>query len=82
MILVMGGAAGFIGTNFVLDWLAQADDAVINIDVLTCAGNRENLAALAGDGLHLFVQDDIGGDSTLFAIDQQAKALAEAEHFV
>ena len=82
MILVMGGAAGFVGANFVLDWLAQADDAVINIDVLTCAGNRENLAALAeGDELHLFVQDGDNSDSTLFAMDQQTKLLAKAEHF-
>jgi len=63
MILVTGGA-GFIGANFVLDWLAQSDEAVINLDVLTYAGNRENLASLAGDERHLFVQGDIG-DSTL-----------------
>ncbi|MGZ5009138.1 MAG: NAD-dependent epimerase/dehydratase family protein, partial [Methylobacter sp.] len=47
MILVTGGA-GFIGANFVLDWLAQADETVINLDALTYAGNRENLASLAG----------------------------------
>lgn len=63
MILVTGGA-GFIGANFVLDWLAQSDEAVINLDVLTYAGNRENLASLAGDERHLFVQGDIS-DSTL-----------------
>jgi len=65
MILVTGGA-GFIGANFVLDWLAQSDEAVINLDVLTYAGNRENLASLAGDERHLFVQGDIG-NSTLVA---------------
>jgi dTDP-glucose 4,6-dehydratase len=59
MILVTGGA-GFIGANFVLDWLAQSDEALINLDKLTYAGNRENLAALAGDPRHLFVQGDIG----------------------
>lgn len=59
MILVTGGA-GFIGANFVLDWLAQSDDAVINLDVLTYAGNRENLASLFGDERHLFVQGVIG----------------------
>jgi len=63
MILVTGGA-GFIGANFVLDWLAQTDEAVINLDALTYAGNRENLASLDGDERHLFVQGDIG-DSTL-----------------
>ncbi len=63
MILVTGGA-GFIGSNFVLDWLAQTDEAVINLDILTYAGNRENLAALTGDERHIFVHGDIG-DSTL-----------------
>lgn len=65
MILVTGGA-GFIGANFVLDWLAQADEAVINLDLLTYAGNRENLATLDGDPRHVFVQGDIG-DSALLA---------------
>ncbi len=59
MILVTGGA-GFIGANFVLDWLAQGDEPVITLDKLTYAGNRENLAALEGDARHVFVQGDIG----------------------
>jgi dTDP-glucose 4,6-dehydratase len=59
MILVTGGA-GFIGANFVLDWLAQSDEAVINLDQLTYAGNRENLASLAEDSRHVFVHGDIG----------------------
>jgi len=63
MILVTGGA-GFIGANFVLDWLAQFDETVINLDILTYAGNRENLASLAGDERYLFVRGDIG-DSNL-----------------
>lgn len=63
MILVTGGA-GFIGANFVLDWLAQSDEPVINLDALTYAGNRQNLESLAGDERHLFVQGDIS-DSTL-----------------
>ena len=64
-ILVTGGA-GFIGSNFVLDWLAQSDEIVINLDKLTYAGNRENLQSLNGDPRHVFVQGDIG-DSTLVA---------------
>jgi dTDP-glucose 4,6-dehydratase len=65
MILVTGGA-GFIGANFVLDWLARSDEPVINLDKLTYAGNLENLAPLKGDARHIFVQGDIG-DSTLVA---------------
>lgn len=59
MIIVTGGA-GFIGANFVLDWLGQSDEAVINLDILTYAGNLENLASLATDERHTFVQGDIG----------------------
>ena len=54
MILVTGGA-GFIGANFVLDWLAQGDEAVLNLDKLTYAGNLESLKSLDGNAHHLFV---------------------------
>lgn len=63
MILVTGGA-GFIGANFVLDWLSQSDEAVVNLDKLTYAGNLETLASLGGDRRHVFVRGDIG-DSAL-----------------
>jgi len=68
MILVTGGA-GFIGANFVLDWLAQGDDpqeGVVTLDKLTYAGNLENLSSLKNDSHHVFVQGDIG-DTTLVA---------------
>ena len=65
MILVTGGA-GFIGANFVLDWLAQSDEPVLNLDKLTYAGNLENLASLQGDPRHVFVQGDIA-DGALVA---------------
>jgi dTDP-glucose 4,6-dehydratase len=58
MILVTGGA-GFIGANFVLDWLAGGGEPVVNLDKLTYAGNLENLASLQGDTRHVFVQADI-----------------------
>ncbi|HRM92736.1 MAG TPA: GDP-mannose 4,6-dehydratase, partial [Alicycliphilus sp.] len=59
MILVTGGA-GFIGANFVLDWLGGCDEPVLNLDKLTYAGNLHNLASLEGDARHVFVQGDIG----------------------
>jgi dTDP-glucose 4,6-dehydratase len=65
MLLVTGGA-GFIGSNFVLDWLAQSDEAIVNLDKLTYAGNLENLSSLDGDKRHVFVKGDIG-DSALVA---------------
>ena len=64
MILVTGGA-GFIGSNLVLDWLAHRDEPIVNLDRLTYAGNLENLAALAGDPRHVFVQGDIGDAALL-----------------
>jgi len=65
MILVTGGA-GFIGANFVHDWLAHHDEPVVNLDKLTYAGRLENLAGLAGDARHAFVQGDIA-DAPLVA---------------
>ncbi|PDT03073.1 dTDP-glucose 4,6-dehydratase [Rhizobium chutanense] len=58
MILVTGGA-GFIGANFVLDWLAFHDEPVINLDALTYAGNLDNLGSIWGDPRHLFVKGSI-----------------------
>ncbi len=59
MILVTGGA-GFIGANFVLDWFAQSDEKIINLDNLTYAGNLQNLSHLKNDSRHIFVHGDIG----------------------
>jgi dTDP-glucose 4,6-dehydratase len=66
MTILITGGAGFIGANFVLDWLAQSDEVVINLDKLTYAGNLETLAGLAGDARHKLVQGDIA-DGALVA---------------
>jgi dTDP-glucose 4,6-dehydratase len=60
MTILITGGAGFIGSNFVLDWLARSDETVINLDKLTYAGNLANLGSLRGDARHVFVQGDIG----------------------
>jgi len=64
-ILVTGGA-GFIGSNFVLDWIALEKDSVVNLDKLTYAGNLQNLTSLEGNPRHTFVRGDIG-DAELIA---------------
>jgi dTDP-glucose 4,6-dehydratase len=60
MTVIVTGGAGFIGSNFVLDWLAQGDETVVNLDALTYAGNLHNLDSLRGDARHVFVQGSIG----------------------
>jgi dTDP-glucose 4,6-dehydratase len=60
MTVLVTGGAGFIGSNFVLDWLAAGDEPVVNLDALTYAGNLHNLDSLRGDARHVFVQGDIG----------------------
>lgn len=64
MILV-SGAAGFIGSNFVLGWFSQCDEPIVNIDKLTYAGNLENLVSLQDDARHIFVQTDIGDNAAI-----------------
>ncbi|MGI9275632.1 MAG: dTDP-glucose 4,6-dehydratase [Endozoicomonas sp.] len=67
MILVTGGA-GFIGANFVLDWLASSDEPIINLDKLTYAGNLLNLSSLQGDSRHIFIRGDIGDHALLIRL--------------
>lgn len=67
MIFVTGGA-GFIGGNFVLDWLAASDEPVVNLDKLTYAGNLDTLKSLQQDSRHQFVQTDIGDRERIDAL--------------
>ncbi|SOE52611.1 dTDP-glucose 4,6-dehydratase [Orrella dioscoreae] len=67
MILVTGGA-GFIGGNFVLDWLAQGDEPLVNLDALTYAGNLQTLASCQGDPRHVFVHGDIADGACVAAL--------------
>ena len=59
MTLLITGGAGFIGSNFVLDWLQASDEPIVNLDALTYAGNLANLQQLRGDARHEFVKGDI-----------------------
>jgi dTDP-glucose 4,6-dehydratase len=60
MTILVTGAAGFIGSNFVLDWLGQSTEEVVSLDLLTYAGNLENLSSLNQNPLHHFVKGNIG----------------------
>ena len=68
MTILVTGGAGFIGSNFVLDWLAQSDEPILNLDNLTYAGNLENLASLQNDSRHSFVQGDLADRALVDAL--------------
>ena len=78
-ILVTGGA-GFIGSNFILDWFENGGEPVVNLDKLTYAGNRMNLRSLDGDARHLFVQGDIN-DADLVADLLSTHRIRAVVHF-
>jgi dTDP-glucose 4,6-dehydratase len=65
MTVLITGGAGFIGANFVLDWIANTDEKIVNLDKLTYAGNLESLASLNQNPRHVFVQGDIGDSELL-----------------
>ena len=60
MTTLVTGGAGFIGSNFVLEWIASTGGTVVNLDKLTYAGNLDNLRDLEGEKRHIFVRGDIG----------------------
>lgn len=71
MTIIVTGGAGFIGSNFVLDWLAQHDEPVITLDKLTYAGNPRNLDSLRGDARHQLVHGDIGDTALVTKLLQE-----------
>ncbi len=71
MTILVTGCAGFIGSNFVQTWLSSSNEAVVNLDKLTYAGNLANLDALKDDPGHIFIRGDIGDRSLV------SKLLAE-----
>src|SRR5690606_31150120 len=68
MTLLITGGAGFIGANFILDWLVAGGAPLVNLDKLTYAGNPANLASLAGDARYRLVQGDIGDRALVRAL--------------
>ena len=76
MTIFVTGGAGFIGSNFVLDWLAQSNEPLVNLDKLTYAGNLQNLASLSGDVRHVFVQGDFGDAALVSRLLTQHKPRA------
>ncbi|MGQ0708618.1 MAG: dTDP-glucose 4,6-dehydratase [Rhodoferax sp.] len=71
MTILVTGGAGFIGSNFVLDWVAGQDEPVVNLDKLSYAGNLENLASLQGQAQHQFVRGDIADRALVGELLQQ-----------
>lgn len=68
MTILVSGGAGFIGSNFVLDWLAHHDEPVVTLDKLTYAGNARNLDALRGDTRHRLVVGDVADRALVDAL--------------
>src|SRR5579871_5342914 len=76
MTIFVTGGAGFIGSNFVIDWLAESAEPVVNLDKLTYAGNLENLAALNGHNGHVFVRGDIADYDRILGLFNEHKPRA------
>ena len=76
MTILVTGGAGFIGSNFVIDWVANTTEPVINLDKVTYAGNLENLAEIQDNPLHTFVHGDIGDADLLNRLLKEHKPRA------
>lgn len=76
MTILVTGGAGFIGSNFVLDWFLGSSEPVVNLDNLTYAGNLQNLHALNGDSRHTFIHGDIGNKGLVAQLLAQYKPRA------
>jgi len=76
MTILVTGAAGFIGSNFVLDWLSQSNEDVVSLDLLTYAGNLENLSSLKNNPRHHFVQGNIGDRELITQLLQEHRVRA------
>ena len=77
MAILATGGAGFIGSNFVIDWLDNHDEEVINLDKLTYAGNLNNLVSLENNKSHIFIEGDIGNSNALnkYLIEYKPRAI-------
>src|SRR4051794_37772571 len=76
MTVLVTGGAGFIGSNFELDWIGGTNEAVVNLDKLTYAGNLENLASLTGNARHTFVQGGIEDEAVVSGLLQRQSVRA------
>ena len=68
MTILITGGAGFIGSNFAIDWCAQSDETIVNVDALTYAGNRNNLTSLDKNPKHVFVHADVTDGAKMSAL--------------
>lgn len=76
MTVLVTGGAGFIGSNFILEWLSHNDEHVVNVDKLTYAGNAANLSAASLNAAYTFVRGDIGDSALIAGILEQTRPRA------
>ena len=83
MTILVTGGAGFIGSNFVIDWLDNNDEKIVNLDKLTYAGNLNNLISLDGNKSHIFVEGDIGNSDAIneCLLEHKPRAILNKENF-